>query len=683
MKWLHFTITKLTISLIVGILIGYYIAIPWRVSCFVFGGFFIGLSFYFWKARKQFIQTISFGMMAFLTTISLGIAIENFHEEKNHASHFSHLATIETTQVRVHEVLKSNSYYDRYIGKVFSADAKAVSGKVLIYIQKDSVSKPLPVDSVLHTEIPFTEIKLALNPTSFDYKAYLNDRYIYHQLYLKPNEFIVAQHPSKTVYGAADTLRRTIHKRLMENNFKADELSVIEALLLGQRQQISKELQTNYANAGAIHILAISGLHIGILVFLLQFLLNPLSRFKYGKPLKLLLMISILWSFAFISGLSASVVRAVTMFTAIVIATHFRRETNTLQVLTVSMFFLLLFKTHFLFDVGFQLSYAAVFAIVWLQPLWKKLWNPKSFLPKSFWSLLTVSFSAQLGVLPLSLYYFHQFPGLFFVANLTIIPALGIILALGILVIILAYFQLLPAFLSTLYSFIIQQMNTFVSWIASHDQFVIEHISMSFYQMIACYLLLIGFAQYFHLPKGKQLKIALCSILICQGLWFFDRAKQSEMTASFSVFHQNKTSILAKQHGMHLQLFHDLDSIAFAKNYTINHQLNKVPNQVVSVERLQNVYQINDSYLFRIDSLGIYQIPKLQPKYLLLSNSPKVNLNRIIETIQPSYIIADGSNYRSYVKRWQVAAKKQKIPFHYTGEKGFYAISLEKSKFSF
>ena len=143
-------------------------------------------------------------------------------------------------------------------------------------------------------------------------------------------------------------------------------------------------------------------------------------------------MVSILWSFAIISGLSASVVRAVTMFTAIVVATSFKRQTNTFQVLVVSMFFLLICKPHFLFDVGFQLSYTAVFAIVWLQPLWKQLWNPQSWFLKQFWSLLTVSLSAQLGVLPLSLHYFHQFPGLFFVANLTIIPVLGIILILGI-----------------------------------------------------------------------------------------------------------------------------------------------------------------------------------------------------------------------------------------------------------
>ncbi|QHI37006.1 hypothetical protein IMCC3317_23770 [Kordia antarctica] len=678
MKWLDFTITKLTISIIIGILIGYYFEISWATSCLIFGGFFIMLTIFFWIARKQFLQTIGFGLIALFTTVSLGIVIENFHEEKNHETHYSTITAIENVQIRIREVLKSNTYYNRYVAEILKINNKETSGKILLHIQKDNIFKPLRVDAILYTEILPKEVKPSLNPSNFDYKAYLNDRYIYSQLYLKTDEFIVSKTFPKTVFGYADAIRTKIHHNLLKTGFKADELAVLEALLLGQRQQISKELQSNYANAGAIHILAISGLHIGILVLLLQFLLNPLSRFRYGKLLKLLLMVCILWSFAFLSGLSASVVRAVTMFSILVVATHFHRQTNTLQVLTVSMFFLLLCKPHFLFDVGFQLSYAAVFAIVWLQPLWKKLWNPKSFAPKSFWSLLTVSLSAQLGVLPLSLYYFHQFPGLFFIANLTIIPVLGIILVFGIIVIMLAYFEWLPEFLSTIYIFIIQQMNAFVSWIASHEQFVFDNIFISLYQMIGCYLIVISFAQYFHLPKGKHLKIAFFSILICQGLWFFDRFQQQQTEDSFTVFHQNKTSILAEQRGTSLQLFHSLDSISLQKNYVVNNQISNQSIDTFSFDPLQNVYRLNDSYLLRIDSLGVYKIPALTPAYILLSNSPKINLNRMIDSLQPKFIIADGSNYTSYVKRWKVAAAEQKIPFHSTREKGFFSVILEK-----
>ena len=349
MAWLDFTITKLTISIIVGILIGYYSSISWITSCLIFAVLFLGLCIFFLVPRKQFLQTIGFGLIALLTTVSLGIVIENFHQEKNNETHYSNVTEIENVHIRIREVLKSNTYNHRYIAEILKVNHKEASGKILFHVQKDSSLKPLQVDAILYTEIPPKEIKTALNPTNFDYKTYLNDRYIYHQLYLKKDEFLVAETFPETIYGFAAAIQNRIHGNLIESSFEADELAVLEALLLGQRQQISKELQTNYANAGAIHILAISGLHIGILVLLLQFLLNPIAHLKYGKPLKLLIMVCILWSFAFLSGLSASVVRAVSMFTILVVARHFRRQTNTLQVLTVSMFLLLLCKPHFLF----------------------------------------------------------------------------------------------------------------------------------------------------------------------------------------------------------------------------------------------------------------------------------------------------------------------------------------------
>ena len=144
------------------------------------------------------------------------------------------------------------------------------------------------------------------------------------------------------------------------------------------------------------------------------------------------------------------------------------------------------------------------------------------------------------------------------------------------------------------------------------------------------------------------------------------------------VFHQTKKSILAKQSGTSLQLFHDLDSIAFARNYVVKNQVENQFIKSVSFDNLQNIYRLNDTYLLRIDSLGVYNIPALKPAYILLSNSPKINLNRMIDSLQPNYIIADGSNYTSYVKRWKVTAEKRKIPFHSTHEKGFFKIILEK-----
>ena len=274
-------------------------------------------------------------------------------------------------------------------------------------------------------------------------------------------------------------------------NFSPNELSIINAIILGQRNNISNDLFESYKNAGAIHILAVSGLHIGIILLLLNFLLSPLERIKNGKTIKLILIIILLWIYAFIAGMSASVIRAVTMFTAIAIGWISDRPSNIKNSLIVSFFFLLLIHPLFLFDVGFQLSYTAVFSIVLIQPLIIKLWHPKWKPVHYFWQLLTVSFAAQLGILPLSLYYFHQFPGLFFISSLVIIPFLGIIIGFGILIIILALFQILPQILVDIYSFIITSMNNIIDLVAQQESFIFQEIYFSIVLMISFYLILI------------------------------------------------------------------------------------------------------------------------------------------------------------------------------------------------
>jgi competence protein ComEC len=209
--------------------------------------------------------------------------------------------------------------------------------------------------------------------------------------------------------------------------------------------------------------------------------------------------------FAFVAGLSASVVRAVTMFTFLAIGLSFQRKNVVEFSLIASMFFLLIIKPMFLFDVGFQLSYLAVFGIIWVQPTLYKFWTPKLKIVNKFWQLFTVSIAAQAGILPLSLFYFHQFPGLFIASNLVVIPFLGAILIGGIVIILLSLINLLPQFLATIYGFVIAKMNNFVSWISDQEQFLFKDLSVSFLMMIASYLGIIFLVSFLMHRSSKKI----------------------------------------------------------------------------------------------------------------------------------------------------------------------------------
>ena len=164
-----------------------------------------------------------------------------------------------------------------------------------------------------------------------------------------------------------------IIKNLENHHFKKEELSVVIALILGQQQDISKEVLRDYQYAGAVHILSVSGLHVGFILLFITTLLKPIPNSRKGTIVKLIITLVSLWAFGLLAGMAPSVVRSVTMFSFVAIGLFLRRSVNIYHSLLVSMLLILLFRPSFLFDVGFQLSYLALFFIVWLQPLFKSI----------------------------------------------------------------------------------------------------------------------------------------------------------------------------------------------------------------------------------------------------------------------------------------------------------------------
>ena len=460
-------------------------------------------------------------------------------------------------------------------------------------------------------------------------------------------------------------------ENLKENNFRQEELGIIQALLLGQRQDISEEIYNNYAAAGVIHILAVSGLHVGIILWLLHKLFSPLERRKKGRVLKTIILIALLWLFAILAGLSPSVVRAVTMFSFVAVGLQIKRRTSVINTLFMSMMVLLLIRPQFIFEVGFQLSYLAVFSIVLLQPILYRLLEPKNKLIKYFWGLLTVTIAAQAGVLPLSLFYFHQFPGLFFISNLVILPFMGLILALGIVVMILALLNLLPEFLTEFYSFLISSLNNFVELMAKKEEFLFQDIPFSGSQTIGFYLILAALYLLLKRITPKRILLVLSAVLILQII-FYKEIYQSS-AEEVVVFHKSRNTIIGKKTGQQLLLHHNLAEAPqnhnIVRNYIVGENIHQSDSQ-----GLQNIYTIGEDIMLVIDSTGLYSVEGLQPEYAVLTNSPKINLNRLLKILQPKIIIADGSNYRSYLERWEETCLKENIPFHATAKNGAFII---------
>ena len=619
--------------------------------------------------------------LSFVLFFFVGVSVVYFNNDVNYKEYYqNHLSNNSTAILKVNSVLKSGNFYDKYEVEITQIDTNKTKGIVLLNVKKDSVLKPLKTDEFLFVKPIFKELIPPLNPYQFNYKSYLAKKGIHQQLFLENSQIKSLGFKETSLFGLSSIFRDKIQISLKKYQFKTDELAVIKALLLGQRQDISKELITDYSRAGAIHILAVSGLHVGIILLILSWLFKPFEKLRKGKFLKTFFIILFLWMFAFVAGLSASVVRAVTMFTFLAIGMSFKRKNVVEFSLITSMFFLLIVKPMFLFDVGFQLSYLAVFGIIRVQPKLYGIYKPRFIIDKKIWELVTVSVAAQIGILPLTLYYFHQFPSLFLLSNLIIIPCLSTILIVGILVITLSLLGVLPQFLADIYGFVISQMNNFVSWVSNQEEFLLKEISLSFLMMIALYVAIISLTRLLIYFSPKKIIYFLASILFVQSVFVFENY-QKKTKKEFIVFHKSRKSVLGIRGGSRFEVHHNLDSLSFQKlNLIRSYKIGENVNQILETN-INPIFKFNKIPVLLIDSLGVYQLNQLKNPIVVLQHSPKINLERLIRVLQPKQIIADGSNYKSYINRWKITSKKQKTPFHYTGRNGAYILKSKNSNF--
>ncbi len=620
-------------------------------------------------------KRLHFGILVALLTAMIGVLSVSLATIKNNPHHYSHfgIAQSRTYTLKIQEVLKENAFSQRYIAQLQYMDGKKLKGKVLVQINKNPATAALRVDDELITHTTLQVVPRPLNPYQFDYGSYLEGLGVHHQIRLSKERYILKEHPTETLWGLAARTRNHITSQLRKEAFGTAELGIIQALLLGERNEVTEATNTDYKDAGAFHILALSGLHIGILLGLLHFLLAPLEYLPNGRVVKMVSIVLLLWAFAFLAGMSPSILRAVTMFSFVAYALYLNRPTNHFNILALSFFFiLLLINPLLLFQVGFQLSYAAVFAIIWIYPLLQKLWIPKNWVLKRGWELLAVSVAAQLGVLPLGLYYFHQFPGLFFLSSLLILPFLALILGIGIVVITLALTNSLPHVLVVLYNNIIGGMNTTIAWIAQQERFIFRNISFDAIQLLLGYTILITLVWMLEKVTFKRTALFLCSI-ICFQLWVIGKTQHIYQKELLVLGHTGNNTTLLHQTGQKAMVYTNNWSKAnrMVTDYSIAQHLRQIEHRPI-----KNSFKIGKESLLVIDST-FSKLPShyLKATTLLLTQSPKINLERLLDSVQPKLILADGSNYHSYIARWKATCQKRKLPFHYTGEKGAYIFN--------
>jgi competence protein ComEC len=338
--------------------------------------------------------------------------------------------------------------------------------KIILYIAKDTIANQLKDGDKLLVINALFDVPHQSNNKDFDYQRYLEIKGYSGSLYIAKNQWRkLNSTPSFSLARYSRKIREKIINQLKQWKMNEREFGVLTALVLGDKRMLDKETQTHYSTTGASHILAVSGLHVGVVFFIFTFALKLIFRTMKWEKFRILVSLLFLWIYTFITGLPPSVIRASTMLTIAAFSTLLHRRTSIYNSIFASAFLMLLYNPNYLFDISFQLSYLALLSILLFQNSIYRMYRFKS-LPDKIWSLLSVSLSAQIGTLPLTLYCFQQFSNYFWFSGLIVVPLSGIIIYLAFGLIILGDIPILSNILAKSTQISLSFMNDSIEWIS-------------------------------------------------------------------------------------------------------------------------------------------------------------------------------------------------------------------------
>ncbi|HEY1046257.1 MAG TPA: ComEC/Rec2 family competence protein [Bacteroidia bacterium] len=489
--------------------------------------------------NKPTLKRSIIGLLYSLTCYSLAMVLTYLHNENKLCGHFTTKAG-KAYVLQIEEIVKSDSFQITYLAKVLAIvdhndSLKKSFGKTLIKLKKREFDTSIKIAQILITNSAPDTLKHPIHPWKFDYRKYLESKQIYKIFNIKKHQIIEFKTGNKTFKMMAIQLRDHLIENIKKLLPREKDAGFAEALLLGYKSDLNEDLNEDFMKTGTLHVLAVSGLHVGLIYMILNFLFKSFGASRGSAYIKLIPILIGLWTYVFITGIGASILRAGIMFTMIAISDTFNRKSETYNTIFASAFIILIFDSNALFDVGFQLSYLAVIGIVYMNSLFELLPKSRYGLISKIQELSLVTLAAQLFTFPLSLYYFHQFPIYFLPANLLIIP-----LTTGIMLGIIAGLCIQKiTFLSVIIEFLIHysmKLNEYlVGFFAGLPHASISGINWSIYMTLLVYPLLIYFTESIKSRQSKYFIYGLTLSLILISACIYHNIELNQQKFTFEL----------------------------------------------------------------------------------------------------------------------------------------------------
>ena len=502
-----------------------------------------------------------------------GVILVQFHNKLNYANYFENYNNKQSVYnvqiIKPLRVKPKSVQCEVEIFKVVNSDSDfCVNGRALLYLEKNLKSLALLQGDKIEFKAKWIKIKPPQNPGQFNYQKYLRFHQIYSQSYLDDDSWKLINRNNYNPYTFSNKCRNYFLNLIRNSGVIDDQFAVVSALTLGYKDELSSQLKHAYSSAGAMHVLAVSGLHVGIVYGLLNFILNLLIPFKRLIVLKSIVILLCLWLYALLAGLSPSILRASTMLSFVIVGVAIKRESSIYNNIAASAFLLLFLNPFIIMQVGFQLSYLAVIGILYYQPKIYNLLTVKNYFFDKIWVITSVSLAAQIATFPVSLLYFHQFPVYFIFSNLIVIPAAFIILISALSLLVFQFCNPIYLLIGKCVNQTVYYINNVVSYIDEMPFSLVERISISVFETYLIFSLILSLTL---AVKHKKLIFINASLLFILAIGVFDFVEDvnlmkkrevviynSGRNLAINLFFNNKHIFIADS-----ALYHNNDAMLF------------------------------------------------------------------------------------------------------------------------
>jgi competence protein ComEC len=556
-------------------------------------------------------------------------------------------------------------------------------GKILVYFKNDSSIKNLGYGSQIIFRQSLQNITNAGNPGEFDYKQYCLFQGIQQQVFLSPKNYILL--PEKQMNWFRSFLfnsRNYILQTLRQNIPGKKEQSVAEALLIGYRDDVDKNLLQAYSNTGVVHIIVISGLHMGMIYGLALWLAAFFKNKKWYRFIKPVFILFIIWSFAFITGARPSILRVTTMLSFIVLGEALRRKTNVYNTLAASAFCLLVINPFYLWDAGFQLSFAAVTSIVtFYKPVYHWIYFENKLLEK-LWQLGAVTIAVQILTMPLTLFYFHRFPVFFLFANFIAVPFACIILYLELFLLLISKWTWFASIIGKSIASCIWLMNSFIENTNRLPYSTVENIYTTFVQTIILLIVIISLAIWLMQKSSKAFLVGLsflCAFAAVKNIFLMKEKDQKKLL----VYNISKYSAIDVIEGNHFKYFGENGSqnIALQNFYLTPARIFFHANDSANISSIQlknNLITSGNKNIFILTKPfpALNLTEKISLDALIISQNPRIKITDVAKVFNCKEIIFDSSNPLWKIARWRKDCDSLHLRFHSVPEQGAFVMDL-------